>query len=56
MRSLVFQKLCGWRRQAPPFDCALRRVEKYSEKAEYDQLKPVPPGLVKRAEEKPQTL
>ena len=56
MRSLVLHRLYGWRRQAPSFDCALRSVEEYSEEAEFDQLNPAAPGLVKRAEEKPQTL
>jgi hypothetical protein len=50
MQSLVLQRLCGWRRQAASFDCALRSVEKYYEKAGYGQLNPATAGLLKRAE------
>jgi hypothetical protein len=37
-------------------DRAPQSVEEDSGKAEFDQLNPVTAGLVKRAEEKPQTL
>jgi hypothetical protein len=38
MQRLVLQRLCGLCWQARFFDCALRSVEKYSEKAECDHL------------------
>ncbi len=56
MQSLVLRRLCGWRWQAPSFDCALRSVEEYSDKPKYGMLNPVTAGPVKRGEEKPQTL
>jgi hypothetical protein len=51
MRRLLLHRLCGWCRQAPSFDRALRSVEEYSEKADNDQPNPAMAGLIQRAEQ-----